>query len=383
LSELWFWVLNIDMFSMLPVKLVQLSMELIMRNLLNVEMLKSGIVGQFDCSNGIKSSNPSRKNNGFTLVELLVVIAIIGVLIALLLPAVQAARAAAARMQCSNKVRQISIAVHVYLDAYAVLPPAGTAIRGAASSPTDNNSGLNSGFIAMLPGLEQTALYNNLTSAYLQTAATNPTVTGSALNTKLAPFICPSDSEASSSGTNQSRSSYRINLGTGSYSSVANAEAGTFTTAAAVTGSPSTTGSSGEGPFKVVLYGESTSGHPGDGFSNTLFFTEKRVGKRNGSGTVLTDNSGMLFASGHPAQTGLNTHRKPGTESTDATTTAYNTTAGAPDTAPGGFFASSFHTNGVNSSFGDGAGKFINYSIDAGLWASLGTAAGGEAATPP
>ena len=62
------------------------------------------------------------KHRGFTLVELLVVIAIIGILVGLLLPAVQAAREAARRMQCSNHVRQLGLAVHNYESAYRRLP---------------------------------------------------------------------------------------------------------------------------------------------------------------------------------------------------------------------------------------------------------------------
>jgi hypothetical protein len=263
----------------------------------------------------------------------------------------------------------------VYLDAYGVLPPAGTSIRGAGETTAGatGSDSLNSGFIALLAGLEQTALYNTLTNAGLASAATSKTAAG--LTTKLAPFLCPSDSDTSSPNGEQSRTSYRFNLGTGAYLAT---EGTSEFTSVTVAGSPSS-GSAGNGPFKVKLYGDSTSGHPGDGFSNTLFFTEKRIGKANGSGSSIIDQSGLLFASGYSAQTGLNTAQKPGSTST----TASSLTQVSGTAATAGYFASSFHTNGVNSVFGDGAGKFINYSIDPGLWASLGTAAGGEAATPP
>ena len=104
---------------------------------------------------------PNRKRDAFTLVELLVVIAIIGVLVALLLPAVQSAREAARRTQCNNNLKQLTIALHNYHDTYLYF----VFRRGGTTTPnTDLGSNRNrlSGFIPLLPYIEQKPMYDNI-----------------------------------------------------------------------------------------------------------------------------------------------------------------------------------------------------------------------------
>lgn len=97
----------------------------------------------------------SRRRNGFTLVELLVVIAIIGVLVGLLLPAVQAAREAARRMQCSNNLKQLGLAMHNYHD---VNKQFSMNWFDAASVGGNNLSSL----VGILPYVEQSSLYEGI-----------------------------------------------------------------------------------------------------------------------------------------------------------------------------------------------------------------------------
>jgi prepilin-type N-terminal cleavage/methylation domain-containing protein/prepilin-type processing-associated H-X9-DG protein len=100
-----------------------------------------------------------RKNRGFTLIELLVVIAIIAILVALLLPAVQQAREAARRSSCKNNLKQLGLALHNYHEVYGML----VFRKGGSTGPvadTSHNRNRLSGFMGLLPFLEQAALFN-------------------------------------------------------------------------------------------------------------------------------------------------------------------------------------------------------------------------------
>jgi prepilin-type N-terminal cleavage/methylation domain-containing protein len=150
--------------------------------------------------------------SGFTLIELLVVIAIIAILIGLLLPAVQKVREAAARMSCSNKLKQIALACHNYESALGQLPPAGKGYGwcGNTSNTGDSRIYNLNGLVLLLPYLEQDNLYIRIdqnqavspqntgyccsyagnTSGVVQG---NPAVNARSVSTILAAFRCPSE----------------------------------------------------------------------------------------------------------------------------------------------------------------------------------------------
>lgn len=194
---------------------------------------------------------------GFTLVELLVVIAIVGILIALLLPAVQAAREAARRVQCANHLKQLGLAMHNYSDAWGALPP-------LINSYTP--------FVRMLPYFEQRnlremfdlaqAAYNANSASFYAAAATPVTI-----------FLCPSDGEpvvhdVSSAGP--SGSSTHTYAGT-NYAMNGSSGVGTATTVFDPWGNATDGLCYGNGfvRFEDIK----------DGLSNTLAFTETLRGR--------------------------------------------------------------------------------------------------------
>lgn len=148
-----------------------------------------------------------RPSTAFTLVELLVVIAIIGILIALLLPAVQAAREAARRMTCTNKLKQFGIGLHNYHDTHGSFP-SGIAVAGGNKCPAQSGAAAGARAtwaVQILPYIEQQALWNQFVQTEQFTM--NYEQKGSSTNHALAiqpnpAFWCPSDPFAKGSATN-------------------------------------------------------------------------------------------------------------------------------------------------------------------------------------
>src|SRR5690606_26614187 len=152
----------------------------------------------------LRSRGPSRdalSRRGFTLIELLVVIAIIAVLIALLLPAVQQAREAARRTQCKNNLKQLGLALHNYHDTFGSLPFGGGGDLGTGTARRQ------SGFIGMLPYLEQGPLYEQISGPF--TDGTNTWLPFGAVpwdgdytpwQAKIPMLLCPSDADTTEGG---------------------------------------------------------------------------------------------------------------------------------------------------------------------------------------
>lgn len=158
-----------------------------------------------------------RGRNGFTLVELLVVIAIIGILIALLLPAVQAAREAARRSQCQNNLKQLGLAMQNYHDVMRVFPP----LASGCNQGPSNSSNQLSFLVLSLPYIEQQAIYQqiNFTNCPVPWNSYQPYAV------EIPSLQCPSDLQPgpnfmggpwgpANQGSNQGRNSYKACVGT-------------------------------------------------------------------------------------------------------------------------------------------------------------------------
>ena len=226
--------------------------------------------------------HPGRRRVAFTLVELLVVIAIIGVLVALLLPAVQAAREAARRTQCNNNLKQLTIALHNYHDTYLyfVFRRGGT---GGGTALQSNQNRL-SGFIPLLPFMEQKPMYDQIaagdptttpdpTPPMGQTAWNQWPTTGRHIGWNDSPdmLLCPSDNGYSTKVG-------RLN----SYA---------FSNGDQVQGATSGISGHMRGPFGLSANVYNMS-HITDGTSNTAAFSERVQPSENSGQSLPTANAG-------------------------------------------------------------------------------------------
>jgi prepilin-type N-terminal cleavage/methylation domain-containing protein/prepilin-type processing-associated H-X9-DG protein len=292
------------------------------------------------------SSRRKRRTDGFTLIELLVVISIIGLLIALILPAVQAAREAARRVQCTNNLKQIALATLNYEAVWSTLPRGGFLQSPAPGVGLTNPDGsLNvSGnlFLSILPYLEQKPLYNSINFDVNIFTAINATVSANGVGA----LWCPSDAGVANPQTLPDGNFYDPGPFTMYYSSYSG-NLGTW-------GMRPVNNTLMNGPF----VGEDSIPlqSVGDGQSNTIGFGEH-------TGTILPATergdwhwwtSGWfgdaLFVTLYP----MNPQRTmanvvlPGSSSTEAYATA----------------ASSMHPGGCNFAFLDGSVRFLKDTID-------------------
>jgi prepilin-type N-terminal cleavage/methylation domain-containing protein/prepilin-type processing-associated H-X9-DG protein len=338
----------------------------------------------------------SHQRRAFTLVELLVVIAIIGILVSLLLPAVQAAREASRRVQCTNNLKQFTIALHLYHDAIKFFPPGkGPPYAGAAGYARW------SAHAFILPYMEQEALGNSLNFSYapatpgmggvinFMPAYANPM--GFNVNpskTQVSGFLCPSDIGVTD-GAWPGQNNYAGNQG--GYLCDRNDQANAPTDIEPNVGN------------KGMLYFLSKVNMASvlDGSSNTMFVSEhlRGMGTPNrrrdlfvipnqtsidatyttcnaidpNTATPLTSKWGYSWVMGENCCT-LYNHTAPPN---------YNSCAGTP--FPGTMTnmamqvpPSSSHPGGVNASMVDGSVKFVTNVIDLIVWRAIGTRDGGE-----
>lgn len=335
----------------------------------------------------------------FTLVELLVVIAIIGVLVGLLLPAVQRAREAANRMQCQNNLKQLGLAVLNYHDTYRVFP-FGKGPSYAGAVPYARWSAQSQ----MLPFFEQQNLYDSINFAFppetpgmggpvinFMPAWQNPgRINAAACRTSIATFLCPSD-PAGQPGEWPGQTNYVVNQG--GMHMCDNSEKNRSTV--------DPVDLLGVGVFYYlsnVRLADLT-----DGTSHTALMSEKLRG--NGVPNPRTDmfmmmNQGSLDAAYQECRsldptTATPLMHKQGWSWVmgEMCCTTYNhvsppnTTTCAGMGFPGGMEnmsmvvpPSSFHVGGVNLLMGDGSVQFIQNGIELAVWRALGTRGRGEVA---
>ena len=287
------------------------------------------------------SSFVRRRPRGFTLVELLVVIAIIGILVSLLLPAVQAAREAARRASCVNNLSQIGLASHNYEFHFESLPAGVTNPDG----PIRNEpKGLHvSWIVRLLPYLEQNVLASKFDSAAGAYAEGNAVVRAAQISS----LYCPSSPvPAVNEAATASRSSY-----VGCHHDV-EAPIDADNHGLLFLNSKVRYSEIYDGSANTILFGEALTSRDGLGWVSGTRATLRNTSKIEVGGPYLPAPKGALA---DPSEN-------------------------SGSLAVGGF--GSYHPGGINVGLADGSTRFIPQSIDAGLLRLLGNRADGEIMKP-
>ncbi|PQO28843.1 DUF1559 domain-containing protein [Blastopirellula marina] len=358
----------------------------------------------------------SKGLEGFTLVELLVVIAIIGVLISLLLPAVQQAREAARRMQCSNQVKQISLALHNHHDTYKEFPASGDGFSGRFDNPDGSNGGRCGTMVYLLPYLEQNALYEAISSV-TPLALGAPWNVDEVYSSDLSNVKCPSNSgntrqtDPTFGGRTAPLNSYVFSLGDGLWTqghlpgsdqhrqsisrgmfyrerkSFSSCTDGSSNTAAVSECLSPTVRDGTDVRSNVARYDAIWDGTPHGRPFNCTFGLPMATGSTRNFADAHKSATwrGVLFTSGWSAVNGFTTMTPPNSPMCHYGSNANNDWAVLPP--------ASNHPGGVNVGMLDGSVRFVTETIDCGdtnatavgsgrspfgVWGALGSPQGGE-----
>lgn len=360
------------------------------------------------------------RKNGFTLVELLVVIAIIGILVALLLPAIQAAREAARRSQCSNNLKQIGLGLLNYHDALKAFPP----VMGTGTGATNNCSRL-SPMVFILPYIEQQALADQVrTGNNGQSVPQGPDPwinTFTPWVTTVPAMLCPSEPFSMAGGQNPvARANYMFSMGDAIFNGVQTSNGCNSVTFAPIRGmfgwgTKMTLANITDGTSNTVMLGEHCYAYyttatpavpviPTYPVRSGLYCVVANI--NNNPAACLAQAAGMLYATSASFVTCCNQSTWGANRWPDGAApysrfstvmppnTPNCTSNGASDSAaPVLGTLSSMHPGGAIATMADGSVRMINETIDVGnlslpevaagpspygVWGALGSKDGGE-----